>query len=255
MTRRVVLIGIGAGDPDHLTRAAVRALHDTDVVFLVDKGRVAAEMRAHRRWLLDEVVEPGRRPRVVERTLTAVRDRDRRRYAPGVEAWRSERLDTYTELIAGLGTDETGAFLAWGDPTLYDGTLAMLHEVGERVDFEVEVVPGISSLSALAARHRVALNRIGESVVLTTGRRLVDEGVPDGFDNVVVLLDAHEAWRELDDDLQIWWGAFVGMEHELLVAGRLGDVREEIADRRAGAKERVGWMFDTYLLRRSPEGR
>lgn len=255
MTRRVLLVGIGAGDPDHLTLGAVRALNRTDVVFLVDKGRVAEDLRAHRRALLEQVSEPGHQQRVVERSLTAVRDRDRSRYGAGVDAWRSERLGAYRDLIEGLGTAETGAFLVWGDPTLYDGTLAILDEVRAQVDFEVEVVPGITSVSALAARHGVALNRIGEAVQLTTGRRLADGGMPAGVDNVVVLLDAHEAWRVLDDDLHIWWGAFVGMEHEILVSGRLGDVRDEIASRRDAAKQQVGWMFDTYLLRRRPGDR
>lgn len=255
MTRRVLLVGIGAGDPDHLTLGALRALNRADVVFLVDKGRVAEDLRNHRRALLEQVIEPGHQPRVVERSLTAVRDRDRSRYDAGVEAWRSERLDAYRDLIEGLGVEETGAFLVWGDPTLYDGTLAILEEVRAQVDFEVEVVPGISSVSALAARHGVALNRIGEPVQLTTGRRLVDEGMPAGVDNVVVLLDAHEAWRVLDDDLRIWWGAFVGMEHEILVSGRLGDVRDEIASRRDAAKHQAGWMFDTYLLRRRTDDR
>lgn len=253
MSRRVLLVGMGAGDPDHLTVGAVRALNRTDVVFLVDKGRVAEDLAAHRRALLDQVVEPGRSPRVVERTLTAVRDRDRSRYDAGVEAWRSERLGAYRDLIDGLGAHETGAFLVWGDPTLYDGTLAILDDLRAQVDFEVEVVPGISSVSALAARHGVALNRIGEAVQLTTGRRLVDEGIPAGVDNIVVLLDAHETWRVLDDDLHIWWGAFVGMEHETLVSGRLGDVRDEIAARRETADQAAGWIFDTYLLRRRPE--
>lgn len=251
----MVLVGIGAGDPEHLTLGAVRALNAADAVFLVDKGRVAEDLRAHRRALLDEVIERSPGPRVVERTLTAVRDRDRSRYDAGVEAWRAERLEAYRELVAGLGPAETGAFLVWGDPTLYDGTLAILDEIRGDIGFEVAVVPGISSVSALAARHGVALNRIAEAVQLTTGRRLVDDGMPVGVDNVVVLLDAHEAWRTLDDDLEIWWGAFVGMEREVLVSGRLGDVRDEIATRRDAVKQEAGWMFDTYLLRRVQDRR
>lgn len=254
MTRHVLVVGIGAGDPDHLTLGAVRALNRTDAVFLVDKGRVAEDMRRHRRRLCEQVIDADRPHRVVEVALRAVRDRDRGRsdYDGGVEDWRTERIEAYQGLIEGLAEGETGAFLVWGDPTLYDGTLAILDDVRARgsVEFDVEVVPGVSSVSALAARHRTGLNRVGEAVQLTTGRRLVDRGMPAGADNVVVMLDAHEAWRSMDDDLWIWWGAFVGMEHEVLVAGRLGDVRDEIARVREEARQRVGWMFDTYLLRR-----
>jgi precorrin-6A synthase len=253
-SRTVSLVGIGAGDPEHLTLGAVRAIERADVVFLVDKGRVAGDMARHRRAVCEQVLA-GRtaRPRFVERTLTAVRDRDRSGKGTGVPAWRAERVRAYEELIAGLGADEVGAFLLWGDPTLYDGTLAILDEVRARgaVDFAVEVVPGISSVSSLAARHRVPLNRLGEAVQLTTGRRLVDHGLPDSVDTVAVLLDAHQAWRHLDDELHIWWGAFVGMPDEVLVAGRLGDVRGEISAQREAGKRRLGWMFDTYLLRRA----
>lgn len=255
MTRHVLVVGIGAGDPDHLTLGAVRALNRTDTVFLVDKGGVAEAMRRHRRALCEEVIDPRHPHRVVEVTLTAVRDRDRRDDDRGIGRWRTERTDAYRSLVAGLGEGGTGAFLVWGDPSLYDGTLAILDDVRNEgdLDFDVEVIPGIDSVSALAARHGVALNRVGEAIQLTTGRRLVDHGMPPGVDNVVVMLDAHEAWRALDDDLHIWWGAFVGMAEEILVAGRLGDVRDEIARRRAEASDRLGWMFDTYLLRR-PSG-
>ncbi|MEM1333180.1 MAG: precorrin-6A synthase (deacetylating) [Actinomycetota bacterium] len=253
MTRVVRVVGIGAGDPEHLTVGAIRALRRTDVIFFVDKGDVAAEMRSHRQAVLDEVFTDviGReQPRIVERTLTPVRDRDRRSYDAGVAGWRAERLDTYAELIDELDPDESGAFLVWGDPTLYDGTLAILDDIATRLEVEIEVVPGISSVSALAARHGIALNRIGESIELTTGRRLLDGGFPADADNVVVMLDAHMAWRQLDDDLHIWWGAFVGMDDEILVAGPLGEVRAEIEERRAAARDQFGWVFDTYLLRR-----
>ena len=39
MTIRALVIGIGSGDPDHLTREAVAALNRVDVFVVADKGR------------------------------------------------------------------------------------------------------------------------------------------------------------------------------------------------------------------------
>lgn len=242
------MIGIGAGDPDQLTVQAVRALNRADVLLLVEKGPAGAELARAREEILGRHLEPGRRPRRVA-LPEATRDRGAADYEAAVEDWRAARLAAYEAAIAGLDEDETAAFLVWGDPALYDGTIVLLAEI-RTVEFEVEVIPGISAAAALAARHRVPLNRVGESILFTTGRRLRAGGIPDGVDNVVVFLDAGEAYRDLDEDTDIWWGAYLGTDDELLASGRLAQVRGEIARVRAEARERKGWMFDTYLLRR-----
>ena len=140
----------------------------------------------------------------------------------------------------------------WGDPTLYDGTLAILDDVraNGHVEFAVEVIPGISSVSALAARHGVALNRSGEAILITTGRRLARDGVPDAIDNVVVMLDAHDAWRAFGDDYDVWWSAFTGMAANGRLRDRLGEQRDVIDRERTRARVERGWLFDTFLFRR-----
>ncbi|KAF3468678.1 precorrin-6A synthase (deacetylating) [Streptomyces sp. Tu 3180] len=260
--RKIHVIGIGAGDPDQLTLQAVKALRDTDVFFLLDKGEVKADLTRLRRDMLDAHVPEGTY-RVVE-----ARDPERDRsaggaaYSPAVGDWRSARADIYERLIAGeLGEDETGAFLVWGDPSLYDSTLAILEEVLERgaVAFAYDVVPGISSVSALVARHRTGLNRVARPVQITTGRRLA-EGFPEGVDDVVVMLDAHQTFRQYADgngadgedgeDIDIYWGAYIGTPDEILVSGPLAEAAPRIERLRAEARERKGWIMDTYLLRR-----
>ncbi|MEQ8144557.1 precorrin-6A synthase (deacetylating) [Streptomyces sp. OP7] len=254
--RTIHVIGIGAGDPDQLTLQAVRAMRSTDVFFLLDKGEAKADLTGLRRDMLDTHLA-DRAYRVVE-----ARDPERDRsaggsaYSPAVGDWRSARADIYERLIAEeLGEDGTGAFLVWGDPALYDSTLAVLGEVRERgtVAFDHDVVPGISSVSALVARHRTGLNRVGRPVQITTGRRLADEGFPDGVDDVVVMLDAHQRFRDFaDEDVDIYWGAYIGTPDEILVSGPLSEAAPRIERLRAEARERKGWIMDTYLLRRSP---
>ena len=133
-----------------------------------------------------------------------------------------------------LGPDEVGAFLVWGDPSLYDSTLRVLEQVRERggVEFTHRVIAGITSAAALAAQHRVLLNRVGSPFTVTTGRRLREQ-LPDVPGDVVVMLDAENTFRlvaDLDngDDFEIFWGAYVGTPDELLVAGPLREVVGEI---------------------------
>ncbi|MFJ8903430.1 precorrin-6A synthase (deacetylating) [Streptomyces sp. NPDC102351] len=257
--RTIHVIGIGAGDPDQLTLQAVKAMRGTDVFFILDKGEAKADLTALRRDMLDRHLA-DRAYRVVE-----ARDPERDRsaggaaYSPAVGDWRSARADIYERLIADeLGEDGTGAFLVWGDPALYDSTLAVLEEVRERgtVAFHHDVVPGISSVSALVARHRTGLNRVGRPVQITTGRRLAEEGLPDGVDDVVVMLDAHQRFRAFaGQDVDIYWGAYIGTPDEILVSGPLAEAAPRIERLRAEARERKGWIMDTYLLRRSPGDR
>jgi precorrin-6A synthase len=101
----------------------------------------------------------------------------------------------------------------------------------------------------LAARHRVPLNRIGESIHITTGRKLAD-GYPGDADSVVVMLDGEQTFQKLDGAFEIYWGAYLGTDEEVLVSGRLSDVASEIATLRAERRERNGWIMDSYLIRR-----
>ncbi|MET8944989.1 precorrin-6A synthase (deacetylating) [Streptomyces sp. NPDC004542] len=254
--RKIHVIGIGAGDPDQLTLQAVKALRSTDVFFLLEKGEAKSDLTRLRRDMLDAHLPDGTYRLVEARDPERDRSAGGAAYSPAVGDWRSARAGIYERLITEeLGEDEAGAFLVWGDPALYDSTLGILEEVLERgtVAFEYDVVPGISSVSALAARHRTGLNRVARPVQITTGRRLA-EGFPEDVDDVVVMLDAHQAFRRYaGDDVDIYWGAYLGTEDEILVSGPVGEAGPRIERLRAEARERKGWIMDTYLLRRHPK--
>src|SRR3954471_20202225 len=165
----------------------------------------------------------------------------------------ARRAALYAEMIEReLADGGTGGFLVWGDPSLYDGTLNLLHGIAEQGrKLEIVSIPGISSVAALAAAHGLVLNRVGTPFLVTTGRRLADEGMPPGVDDVVVMLDGRQAFADLPDtDVDIFWGAYLGTADELLVSGARQEVKDEIRGRRAEARERKGWVMDTYLLRR-----
>ena len=254
MTRTAYVIGIGAGDPEHLTLQAVAAMNRVDVFFTIDKGETTADLAALRKELLARHVT---RPHRVVTAPEVPRDRDLTdpaAYADTATRWQLRRGMLYAAMIAEeLRAGETGAFLVWGDPALYDGTLPLLQRIAERTHDELRIVsiPGVSSVAALAAAHRLVLNRVGTAVLITTGRRLAEHGMPRDVDDVVVMLDGRGAFADLPDpDLDIYWGAYLGTLDEILVAGDLAAVRDEIVRIRAEARARKGWIMDVYLLRR-----
>ena len=249
MTRTVYVGGIGAGDPDHLTLQAAAALNRVDVFFTIDKGQ--PDLAALRHELL---ARHAPQPHRLVSAPEVPRDRDPARYADTATQWQLHRGQLYERMIAdGLRPGQTGAFLVWGDPALYDGTLPLLHAIADRAHDELRIVsiPGVSSVAALAAAFGLVLNRVGTPVLITTGRRLAAQGMPGDVDDVVVMLDGRTAFADLPDtDLDVYWGAYLGTKDEILLAGDLPAVRDEIVARRAEARERKGWIMDTYLLRR-----
>jgi precorrin-6A synthase len=51
--------------------------------------------------------------------------------------------------------------------------------------------------------------------------------------------------------MEIYWGAYLGTPDEILISGKLADVKDEIEAARRRAREQHGWIMDTYLLRKS----
>ncbi|CAB3761843.1 precorrin-6A synthase (deacetylating) [Paraburkholderia solisilvae] len=249
--KKLLIIGIGAGNPEYVTIQAVNALNQVDVFFVMDKGPAKGKLVALRKEIIERYVK-DRTYRVVEATSPERRVGEPD-YVRTVEDLNRDKQDIFERLIADeLRDGECGAFLVWGDPSLYDSTMRIVAAIAQsgRHVFEYEVIPGISSVQALAAKHRIALNAIGRPLAITNGRAIA-EGFPDHVDSAVVMLDSQNAFRQVaDEDLDIYWGAYVGTPDEILIAGKLRDVMDEIERSRAEARQRHGWIMDTYLLKR-----
>ncbi|RVW06354.1 precorrin-6A synthase (deacetylating) [Rhodococcus spongiicola] len=245
--RELLVIGIGAGDPDQVTIQAVKAMNRADVFFVIGKGEEKRELVDLRATILAEHMD--HEYRVVD-IIDPPRNRTPSDYAGVVDDWHDRRAQLFEEKFA--AEDGIGAILVWGDPSLYDSTLRIVERVLARgnLSFEYSVIPGVTSAQALAAQHRIVLNRVGEPVHITTGRRL-REGLPDGVDTALVMLDAECSFTHIPgDQVQIWWGAYLGLPDEVLISGNLREVEDEIVRVRAELRERKGWIMDIYLIRR-----
>lgn len=239
---KVRIIGIGMG-PHQVTPEAVDALRDADYVVAAEKHAEDA-LLAIRREIADAHSVP------VVAVPDPARDRDPvgdGGYTGAVAGWHAARVAAYEQVLA--ERQGTAAFLVWGDPAFYDSTVRIIEAIAERgvVEIEYDVVPGISALQLLAARHRIVLHDVGQPLHVTTGRLLADT-VAAGQTNIAVLLNRAV---ELDglEDWTIWWGGNLGRPEEELVAGRVGDVLDDLESARERIRASAGWVLDIFVVR------
>jgi precorrin-6A synthase len=250
MSLTLVLIGIGTGNPRHLTQEAVAAMNEVDALLIPRKGADKEDLAELRREICARNLrQPG--PRLHEFDLP-VRDEATPDYRRRVDDWHDAIAETWVRALAeALPDGGKAGFLVWGDPSLYDSTLRIVGRLRKSMPLDLRVVPGITAIQALTAGHGITLNEIGAPFVVTTGRRLRDDGWPPAADTVVVMLDGSCAFQSLDPGgISIWWSAYAGMETEIRIAGPLAEVAARIVAARKAAREEHGWIMDIYLLRR-----
>lgn len=238
MTLRILGIGMG---PGQITHEVAAALESVDYVIAADKGGDDPLLAARGAVAAQYNVE-----------LVAVADPKRDRadpadYRGAVTDWHEARIAAYENVLRARGG--TAGFLVWGDPALYDSTVRIVAQLAERLPASFDVLPGVSTPQALAARHRIVLHKVGEPVQVTTARRL-PQALADGQRTIVVMLGGPSQYEQLEQlaDWSIWWGANLGAESEELVAGRVGDVLVRLTAARERARAAAGWVMDAYLL-------
>ncbi|GGU38927.1 precorrin-6A synthase (deacetylating) [Nocardioides albus] len=253
MTRTIKIIGVGPGDPDQVTLEAVAAMRSVDYFLVTDKsgtakGGMPDPLVRAREELLDRHLD---RPARVVKVADAPRERREEftgtdaEYRTAVADWHRARVEKYLAVLAENPGDV--GFLVWGDPAFYDSTIRVVDQIASEIEIVVDVIPGISSVQLLAARHRLVLHDVGRPLYVTTGRA-VHEAVEAGHDNLVVMLN-----RVVDlpglEDWRIWWGGNLGTREEELVAGTVGEVLPAIEEARNRLRDTSGWVMDIYLLR------
>lgn len=243
------LIGIGTGNPDHLTAQAAQALNAADLILLPRKGDDKSDLADVRHQILGQLLTAP----VPVAEYDVPKRADQTDYLGAVNNWHDAIARVWADTIAARlpGGGEV-ALMVWGDPSLYDSTLRIAARLP---GVSVKVIPGITSLQVLTAAHAIPLNTLAAPVTITTGRRLRDEGWPVGVDTLAVMLDSGGAFASIKPDgVEIWWGAYVGMPYQVLIQGPLSEVSERIIATRSALRAEHGWIMDIYLLRRGDDG-
>lgn len=243
------LIGIGTGNPDHVTGQAIGALNAADLILIPRKGEAKSDLADLRRQILSRVLTAP--VPVAEYDVPERADQDD--YLGAVNDWHDAIAQVWTNTIAAHPGVRTVALMVWGDPSLYDSTLRIAARLA---GVTVKVIPGITSLQALTAAHAIPLNALADPVLITTGRQLREKGWPSGVGTLAVMLDSGCAFDTLaPTGIHIWWGAYLGMAHEALVDGPLATAASRIATLRSELRAQHGWIMDIYLMRKeAPDG-
>lgn len=192
-------VGVGPGAPDLLTLRAVRVLGEVDVIL------AAASPRNDFSAALD-TARPHLRPDVRVQRLEFPMTRDK---AVLREAWRVAAQTTRGVLESG----QSAAFLTIGDPLVYSTFGYLMRTLGECAPhLRVEVVPGITSFQAAAARTRTVLCENGETLRIIPGinsKQSLEESLQESdtavilkvYRNLPAIAEALDATQRLDSCL------------------------------------------------------
>jgi precorrin-2/cobalt-factor-2 C20-methyltransferase len=171
-------VGVGPGAPDLLTLRAVRVIEAASVLACPRSSDFGASVA----WSIVEPIVGARAPQERLR-LTFPMSKDPDEVRPCVVA-AVDALEKH--LLAGRSV----AFLTEGDPSVFS-TFGYVREeaLGRWPGLRVEVVPGVSSISAVVARGGVPLADGHERVAIVPATYGVDDLVDllERFDTVVLM--------------------------------------------------------------------
>lgn len=164
-TGRLYGVGLGPGDPSLMTLRAVEVIAEADVVAYhsARHGRSIARSIAAKHLRADHIEEPLVYPVTTETTD----------HPGGYQGAMEEFYEaSAARLAVHLDAGRTVAVLAEGDPLFYSSYMHMHKRLSDR--YETEVIPGVTSVSAAAARLGMPLVE-GEEVLTILPGTLSEE--------------------------------------------------------------------------------
>ena len=216
---KLFCVGCGPGDPELLTVRAVNLIKNAEVIF-------APTAREGKPSIALSVVEQyiDRPTKTVSLVFPMVKDRESLR-----DYWKRNT----DEIASAVRSGKKVVYLTVGDPALYSTWIYIHRELKKsHRDIEVEIVPGIASMFAIAARAKISLAEGDETVAACYDMERVKKTanacdtmifLKDGryFDSVIEML----AQAGFPDNANIAIAQDVSEEGEILEMKRLSELR------------------------------
>lgn len=174
---RLYGLGVGPGDPELLTLKARRVLTEVPVIFVPKKSE---DDKSISESIITGLV-PNAKSKITQIILPMLRDKQKLQ-----EYWQQAADIIWYHLNQG----KDGAFVNVGDPLLY-GTFTHVMKMLQRnhPEIEIEVIPGISSINAAAARTVIPLASDDDNIAIISGDhgdKAIRETL-ENFDTVVFI--------------------------------------------------------------------
>ncbi len=182
---RFYAIGVGAGNPDFLTVRAANILSRIGVVFSVTSSSESSSTAF-------DIVSTYLKEDCQQIQLHFPMTRDKNLLKKAWEENAKTVLDVLTKNI-------DAAFITLGDPSIYS-TYSYLWRSLVRLfpEVKVEVIPGITSFQAAAARLNIPLVEGDQSLTIVSGVNGADgiQDIVNHADNLVIM-KIYRKWKEI----------------------------------------------------------
>jgi precorrin-2/cobalt-factor-2 C20-methyltransferase len=228
-------VGVGPGDPELMTLKAARILAGVDLIFCPAETTQGASFAAR---IVAPLGLPSEKFRPVSLCMSRQRGAAQEGYRLAAEA-----------IVAEMRQGHSAAWITEGDPLFYSTFTYIAEEVRRLCpEARIEIVPGVSSVQAAAARAGVPLAHLDEAMaVLPAAYGL--ERLPMLLDScaTVALLKVHSAVDALLDVLP--------ENMQSVYLEKVGTSEERVTTDLSSLRGRKLPYFSLVLLRRDGEGR
>lgn len=204
---RLAGIGVGPGDPELLTLKGKRLMEESDFIVIPASGK-----DVNIAYTIGVSAVPAiKKKDILEVNMPMIRDKE--------ELARCHRRAA-DQIIEKLDRGENGVFLTLGDPTVYS-TYIYVHDIITALGYETEIVPGIPSFCAAAAKLNIGLTDAEKALhIIPASYEGLEEHL--NLDGTRVLMKSGKSLGKVKDiltrrdDLVVKMAVRCGMENEKL---------------------------------------
>ncbi len=163
MAGKLYGVGVGPGDPELLTIKALRVIKECDVIAV--PGKIAKDTAAYK--IIEEVCSGIEKKELLGIYMPMTKDK---------EVLETSHAEGAGKLREQLNVGKNIAFLTLGDPTIYS-TYMYLHKQIEEEGYEAEIISGIPSFCAAAARLGISIAQKSEQIHIIPASYQVEDAL------------------------------------------------------------------------------